>query len=58
MYKGTEPLEAAERQLAEAILLLLQDKEKNQYYRDQSVKRRDMLGIQAVVQDWIRVMEE
>lgn len=58
MYKGTEPLEAAERQLAEAILLLLQDKEKNQYYRDQSVKRGDMLGIQAVVQDWIRVMEE
>lgn len=58
MYKGTEPLEAAEQQLAEAILLLLQDKEKNQYYRDQSVKRRDMLGIQAVVQDWIRVMEE
>ena len=58
MYKGTEPLEAAERQLAEAILLLLQDKEKNQYYRDQSLKRRDMLGIQAVVQDWIRVMEE
>ena len=58
MYKGTEPLEAAERQLAEAILLLLQDKEKNHYYRDQSLKRRDMLGNQAVVQDWIRVMEE
>ncbi len=58
MYKGTEPLEVAERQLAEAILLLLQDKEKNQHYRDQSLKRRDMLGIQAVVQDWIRVMEE
>lgn len=58
MYKGTEPLEVAEQQLAEAILLLLQDKEKNQHYRDQSLKRRDMLGIQAVVQDWIRVMEE
>ena len=58
MYKGTEPLEVAEQQLAEAILLLLQDKEKNQHYRDQSLKRRDMLGIQAVVQDWIRVIVE
>ncbi|MDE5699026.1 MAG: glycosyltransferase [Lachnospiraceae bacterium] len=58
MYKGTEPLEVEERKLAEAILILLRDEEKMQYYREQSRKRREMLGIQAVVRDWIRVIEE
>lgn len=58
MYRAEEPLELAERQLAGAILLLLKNKEKNQYYRKQSMKRREMLGIQAVVRDWIRVIEE
>lgn len=58
MYKGTEPLETGEQMLAEAILLLLHDKGKNRYYREQSRKRRDMLGIRTVVQDWIRVVEE
>lgn len=58
MYKGREPLETAERKLAEAILLLLQNRETSRYYREQSRKRREMLGIQAVVRDWVRVIEE
>lgn len=58
MYREKEPLEAAEQKLAEAILLLLHDKEKNQHYRAQSRKRRELLGIQTVVSDWIRVIEE
>lgn len=58
MYKGTEPLEDAELKLAEAILLLLRVKEKNQYYRNQSRIRSRTLGIEAVVKEWIRVITE
>lgn len=58
MYREGEPLEAAEKKMADAILLLLRDKEKNHYYRQQSLKRRELLGIQTVVSDWIRVIEE
>jgi len=58
MYKGTEPLELAELKLAEAILLLLKDQEKNQYYRKQSMIRSDTLGIEAIVQNWIQVITE
>lgn len=58
MYKGTEPLELAEIKLAEAVLLLLQNREKNQHYRKQSEMRRNTLGIQSIVRDWLRVIAE
>jgi glycosyltransferase involved in cell wall biosynthesis len=58
MYKGDEPLEEAEEKLAEAILMLLEDKEKNEYYRNQSRLRSKTLGIDSVVQQWIKVIEE
>lgn len=58
MYKEKEPLELAEVKLAEAILLLLKNKEKNQYYRKQSEKRREKLGIESIVKNWVRVIEE
>lgn len=58
MYKGTEPLEPAEIKLADAVLLLLRDREKNQYYRKQSAIRSDTLGIQSIVQEWLRVIKE
>lgn len=58
MYKGTEPLETAERKLTDAILMLLKDKEKNQYYRKQSENRSNTLGIASIVQDWLQVISE
>jgi glycosyltransferase involved in cell wall biosynthesis len=58
MYKGDESLEEAEKMLAEAILMLLEDKEKNEYYRNQSILRSKTLGIDSVVQQWIKVIEE
>lgn len=58
MYKGAEPLEPAEIKLSEAILLLLKNDEKNQHYRKQSEIRRNTLGIQSIVQDWVRVIGE
>jgi glycosyltransferase involved in cell wall biosynthesis len=58
MYKGEEPLEKAEEMLADAILMLLTDKGKNDYYRKQSALRSETLGIDNVVQQWIKVIEE
>jgi glycosyltransferase involved in cell wall biosynthesis len=58
MYKGDEPLEKSEEKLAEAILMLLEDKGKNDYYRQQSAIRSKTLGIDNVVQQWIKVIEE
>lgn len=58
LYRGMEPLEPAEIRLAEAVLLLLQDRKKNQHYREQSAIRGDALGIQSVVQEWIHVIAE
>lgn len=57
-YKGKEPLEEEEKKLAEAILFLLINEDKNMYYREQSRKRRKDLDINSVVQEWIRVIEE
>lgn len=58
MYQGTEPLEASERKLAEAILILLKDKDKNQYYKKKSIERSEKLDIGSTVREWISVMEE
>lgn len=58
MYQGIEPLELEEIKLAEAIVMLLHDKKKNQYYREQSIVRSDMMGIQAIVPQWLQVITE
>ncbi|MBQ6786603.1 MAG: glycosyltransferase [Lachnospiraceae bacterium] len=57
-YNAIEPLEDAERQLADAVIMMLSDEAKNQYYRKQSKIRRENLSIDEIVQEWIRVIEE
>lgn len=57
-YNGSEPLETAEQLLAEAIRMLLTNEQKNQYYREQSRRRKETLGIQSVVREWVRVIED
>lgn len=57
-YSGVEPLENAERQLADVIVMLLSDEARNQYYRKQSEIRRESLSIEETVKEWIRVIEE
>lgn len=57
-YTGEETLEKEEKQLADAITMLLTDEKKNQYYIEQSKRRRESLGINEIVKEWIRVIEE
>lgn len=55
-YSGGELLEEAEEVLADAMILLLQDKEKNAYYRTKSMERRRELGIGKVVRQWVELL--
>lgn len=57
-YHGGEALELAEEYLAEAMLMLLTDHEKREHYVQQSIKRREQLGMDSVIKEWIGVFEE
>lgn len=57
-YKGSEPLEYQEQCLAEAILLLLQNNEKNVEYVKKSYLRSETLGIDRTVQKWVEIIEQ
>lgn len=57
-YNAMDALEEEEKKLADAIVMLLSDEAKNRYYREQSKMRRESLGIDEIVQEWIRVIEE
>lgn len=57
-YEGQEELEAAEKSLAEAMIDILQNKEKKVYYQKQSEKRKQELDIKSIVRKWIQVIEE
>ena len=57
-YHGCEALEPAEECLAEAILMLLTDHEKREHYVQQCIKRREQLGIDSVIREWVGVFEE
>lgn len=52
-----EPLEAAERYLAEAMIKLLTDDEKRNKYREKSKIRRESLKIETMISRWIEVIE-
>lgn len=52
-----EPLEAAERYLAEAMIKLLIDDEKRNKYREKSKIRRESLKIETMINRWIEVIE-
>lgn len=55
-YRCNEPLEQEEIKLAEAIVMLLKDTRKQQYYRERSIERSNDLEINAIVNKWIDVI--
>lgn len=58
-YKDmSEPLEFAEKCLAQAVIRMLMDEEKMSEYREKSRRRRQSLGIDAVVDKWVELIEE
>lgn len=52
-----EPLEKAEKQLAEAIIKLLQDEEKRKQYMLKSQIRSETLRIDTMVSKWVDIVE-
>lgn len=58
LYKGAEPLEKQEIELANAIIRLLTDNELNSKYHNKSIERGRSLDISSVVDKWIGVIEE
>ncbi|MCR5093780.1 MAG: glycosyltransferase [Lachnospiraceae bacterium] len=57
MYKGNEPLEPQEKELAGAMARLLGDEQLRDRYREKSMERSSTLDIQSVVKKWIEVIE-
>ena len=51
------PLEQSEKYLAEAIVMLLMDKEKRDEYRKKSRLRSETLGIDKVVNEWLELID-
>lgn len=58
MYRNKEVLELEERKMAEAIIMLLSDSEKQQYYREKSAERSKSLGIDTIVEEWVDLILE
>ena len=52
-YTGNEALELAEQKMAEAIIMLLNDDEKREYYKQKSFNRSRDLNIKGVIEQWI-----
>lgn len=57
-YRGREPLEQAEQELAKAMTLILQDLEKRDYYRRQNRSRAKTLTIGESVNRWLEIISE
>lgn len=55
-YKGVEPLERAEQELAKAMTLMLQDSEKQEHYKQQSRLRAKAVTIEESVNRWLKVI--
>ena len=55
-YKGNEALEPAEQKMAEAIIMLLSDDKKREYYSQKSLQRSRDLNIKRVIEQWIDVI--
>ena len=56
-YRGGEALEPAEECLAEAIQMLLTDRNKREHYAQLSVIRREELSIDSIVREWVEIVE-
>lgn len=53
----SKPLEHEEQYLAEAVIMLLTDENKRNEYKQKSLQRRKTLDINAVVNKWVKVIE-
>lgn len=58
MYKGWEPLEREESELAKAVILMITDSGLNERYRAKSIERSRNLDISSVADKWTDVIEE
>lgn len=53
MYRNCEALEPEEKKLANAIGMLLEDREKRAYYREKSMERSKDLDLNPIVNKWV-----
>lgn len=58
MYKGGEPWESQEMELADAIVRMIQDEELNNRYRRKSAQWADSFNIREVVKKWVSIVED
>ncbi len=56
-YKGNEPLEEAEEELAKAMIMMITDSDINRKYREKSDIRARDLDIYRMVEKWVKVVE-
>ncbi len=57
-YSKKESIETGEQNMADAIVMLLEDDQERKHYRDKSKERSRDLDINQVVNKWIGVIEE
>ena len=57
-YKGNEPLEYAEECLADAMIVLYENKELYDNYRRQALLRGEQMDICAKVQEWLKLVTD
>ena len=55
-YKHNEPLESAEQKMADAIVMLLRDREKRMHYTQKSIERSEELELRVIVRKWINII--
>ncbi len=57
-YRGNEPLERSETELANAMMRMLSDRELNNRYRIKSIERAEDLDICGVIDKWSKAIKE
>lgn len=57
-YRGTEPLEKQEEELAEAMMKLYQEDSLLMHYKKQALERSKSLNIHTKVEEWIKLVDE
>lgn len=57
-YLEQETLTEEEKQISEAIIELINDKEKRNFYSSKSKERIQDFSVENILQDWLRIIEE
>lgn len=57
-YKGMEPLEKQEKDLAAAMITLYQDRKLLSHYKEKALERGKQLDINSKVEEWLALVEE